>query len=232
MTPLLSIVIPTRNERDNIALLLQRLQQELAGLSGTYEIIVVDDLSPDGTAAVVRQHMQQDAAVQLLSRSGAQGLSGALAAGFDAAQGDFVLAMDADLQHEPAAVQPMLVLAQQAGADVVVATRYAAGGAIAGWPCWRQLLSRAATALARWRLSSSCSDPLSGFFLLRRSTWRQCRAQLQPDGFKLLLDILQRAPGLRIAETGYCFAPRHRGNSKFGLAAIVAFLRSVWRGNT
>jgi dolichol-phosphate mannosyltransferase len=227
---LLSLVIPTRNERDNIAVLLQQLRCQLQALAGQYEIIVVDDGSPDGTAAVVRQHMQQDGAVQLLSRHRAQGLSGALAAGFDAAAGDYVLALDADLQHDPAAVLPMLQLAQQAGADLVVATRYAAGGCTAGWPCWRRWLSRFATALARWRLGGSCSDPLSGFFLLRRQAWIGLRSRLQPDGFKLLLDILQAMPGLRVAETGYCFVARQRGSSKFGLAAVWAFLCALWRG--
>lgn len=227
---LLSIIIPTRNERDNITLLLQDLQRQLADLAGRYEIIVVDDSSPDGTAAMVQQWMQHDATVQLLSRSGESGLSTALAAGFDAAAGDYVLAMDADLQHDVATVLKMLVMAQQIGAELVVATRYAAGGGTAGWPYWRRWLSRLATGLARWRLAGVCSDPLSGFFLLRRAIWCQWRLRLQPDGFKLLLEILQVVPGLRVAETGYCFVARRHGKSKFGPVAGWIFLRALWRG--
>lgn len=224
-----SIVIPTYNERDNIARLLSQLQQSLAALAGEYEIIVVDDASPDGTADVVRQWMRDDTAVQLLSRTGQRDLSTAIAAGFGVARGDCLLAMDADLQHDPSAVLPMLSLVRAGGVDLVVATRYAAGGVTVGWPWWRRTVSRLATMLARWRLPQDCSDPLSGFFLLRREAWQRISRQLQPGGFKLLFDILLAAPDLSVSETGFRFAARRQGASKFGAKVLWSFLCSLLR---
>ncbi len=227
MTILLSVIVPTYNERDNIAQLLQQLIRALETLASSYEIIVVDDQSPDGTAAVVQQYAHD--AVRLLRRTCRRDLSTALADGFNVAQGEYVLAMDADLQHDPFAVPALLQTAQCNNADVVVATRYAAGGAVQGWSPWRLALSRCATQSVRRCLAQPVSDPLSGFFLLRREVWVKVRTQLQPAGFKLLLDIFLAQPSLHCEEYGYCFTARQYGRSKLGVKPIFAFLRTVWR---
>ncbi|MEZ5435820.1 MAG: polyprenol monophosphomannose synthase [Pseudomonadales bacterium] len=224
---LLSVIIPTYNERDNIANLLQRLTQVLAYLSDRYEILVVDDESPDGTADVVLQGAYP--AVRVLRRSGERDLSRALAQGFDVARGKFVLAMDADLQHDPLAIPALLQMAQRGVVDVVVASRYAVDGGVQGWGKWRLFLSLCATRCVRFYLPTKTSDPLSGFFLLRRTAWQEVRGKIQPDGFKLLLAILSTNASLQCEDVGYFFVARQRGCSKFGVKPVLAFLHTLWR---
>lgn len=224
---LLSVIIPTYNERENITLLLQQLTQVLAYLADRYEILVVDDQSPDGTADVILQGAYP--AVRVLQRSGERDLSRALAQGFDAAQGEFVLAMDADLQHDPLAISVLLQMAQRGAVDVVVASRYAVDGGVQGWSKWRLFLSQCATRCARHYLQVQTSDPLSGFFLLRRTAWQEVRGKMQPAGFKLLLAILSTNTSLQCEDVGYCFVARQRGRSKFGIKPVLAFLHALWR---
>ena len=223
----LSVIIPTYNERDNIAVLLDQLVGQLSSISGAYEIIVVDDASPDGTAAVVEQYAKHGSAVQLIRRTEKRDLSAALALGFDNATGEYVAAMDADLQHDPAILLQMLAVASSA--DMVIATRYAQQGSVMRWNYARRLLSRAATQLVSNVLHISCSDPLSGYFLLRRDIWYLVRPSLHLTGFKLLLEILVTKPDMRCAEVGYCFVARQRGNSKFGVTAARDFCAALWR---
>lgn len=226
---LLSVVIPTWNERENIAMLLERLVLQLDALAGQYEIIVVDDNSPDNTAEVVGGFCKKNPDVKLLRREGMRDLSVAIASGFDIAKGDFVVAMDADLQHDPAVIVRLLSVARESDVDLVVATRYAKGGSVEGWNRMRLLLSQAATAAVRMRLQSDISDPLSGFFLLRRESWRNVRPHLYLAGFKLLLEILAADPALRCAETGYRFVARQQGSSKFSMGVAWAFACALYR---
>ena len=130
---LVSIVIPTYNEKNNVVLLLDALTVELASIDGQYEIIVVDDASPDNTATVVEQWIQQHPSTTLIRREGKRDLSSALAEGFDRACGEYLVAMDADLQHDPTILLSMLSIAQQDTLDLVIATRYADGGNTANW---------------------------------------------------------------------------------------------------
>ncbi len=229
MKILLSIIIPTLNEHDNILLLLEMLLREFSDFEGGYEIIIVDDHSVDGTAAVVDEFRLYHPDVCLLRREGKHDLSSALAYGFDHARGDYLLAMDADLQHDPVAVLRLLDVAQAVSADLVVATRYAAGGSVADWQYTRRCLSLMATRIAKSVLQYPSSDPLSGFFLIRNDRWQQVRSRLRLAGYKLLLDILLAEPGLHYAETGYRFVARRRGNSKLGIAAVWSFICSLWR---
>ena len=223
----LSVVIPTYNERDNIAVLLDQLISQLPSITGAYEIIVVDDASPDGTAAVIEQYAKNNSAVRLMQRTGKRDLSTALALGFDSAVGEYVAAMDADLQHDPVILLQMLAAASSA--DLVVATRYAEQGHVVNWSYTRRLLSRAATSLVSAVLDASCSDPLSGYFLLRRDIWQLVRSQLHLSGFKLLLEIMAAKPDISCAEVGYCFVARQRGKSKFGMMAACDFCLALWR---
>jgi dolichol-phosphate mannosyltransferase len=226
---ILTIVIPTYNERDNILLLLEQLDGLLVAMAGAYEIIVVDDASPDNTADVVEQWRQQHAAVKLVRRQGKAGLSAALAAGFDSAHGKYLLAMDADLQHDPAILQHMLALAEKDSLDLVVATRYAMGGSTTNWNSARLCVSRVATRLAANVLHTGITDPLSGYFLVSHSCWRELRPSLHLSGFKLLLEIIATKPALRHTEVGYKFVARKNGNSKLGVTAAVAFVLALWR---
>lgn len=226
---LISIVIPTYNEHENISVLLAQLTTLLAPISSAYEIIVVDDASPDNTAEIVRNFSVINKTVRLISRSDQRDLSTALAAGFDNAKGEYLLAMDADLQHDPALVMSMLDIARKNDVDLVVATRYADGGGPVDWGRARLLLSGIATRMVLCVLGSAISDPLSGCFLMRRESWREMRPRLNPAGFKLLLEIISAAPDLRYAEVGYQFIGRQRGSSKLDAAVVFAFLSSLLR---
>ena len=225
----MSIVIPTYNEINNIVLLLDALTVELASIDGQYEIIVVDDASPDNTATVVEQWIQQHPSTTLIRRNGKRDLSSALAAGFDHARGEYLVAMDADLQHDPAVLLSMLNAAQQNTLALVIATRYADGGNTANWNTNRRLLSQFATRITQKLLGNTVTDPLSGYFLLHKKHWLAVRGQLALSGFKLLLDILTATPSPRIGETGYTFTARQRGTSKLGCTATMAFIHALWR---
>lgn len=220
---LLSIIIPTYNERENIVVLLESLLGLLISLDGDYEVIVVDDASPDCTAAIVLEFAKKIPAVQLIRRENKRDLSAALSDGFDSAKGKYLIAMDADLQHDPTAVMRMLALAEDDALGLVVATRYADGGGTSNWHGARLWLSRTATRVAAWILRTKISDPLSGYFLLRRDIWQSIRATLQPSGFKLLLDIIAVSPQLQHAEIGYQFSARTRGDSKLGFIVVWKF---------
>ncbi|MEZ5539109.1 MAG: polyprenol monophosphomannose synthase [Pseudomonadales bacterium] len=226
----LSIVIPTYNEAENIGKLLQCLHDGLSNQVVAYEVIVVDDASSDGTVSVVQTAVKDMPVIRLLQRKAMRDLSSAIAAGFDEAQGEYLLVMDADFQHPPAMVSHLLHAAQQQPVDLVIATRYAeGGGAVQAWNRGRYALSRFATFMVRGGLPNKVSDPLSGFFLMRKTAWLDIRAQLQPQGFKLLLDILMAKPSLRCTECGYIFAARKHGRSKLSGKVGVAFLRALWR---
>ena len=226
---LVSIVIPTYNEKDNITLLLDAITVELASIDGQYEIIVVDDASPDNTATVVEQWIQQHPSITLIRREDKRDLSAALAEGFDRACGEYLLAMDADLQHDPSILLSMLNTARQDALEIVVATRYGASGNTANWHSGRQFLSQCATHVTRRLLGGAVTDPLSGYFLLHKKHWLAVRGQLALSGFKLLLDILTAKPPPRSGEIGYTFTARQHGSSKLGFTATLAFIAALWR---
>lgn len=221
---LLSVVIPTYNEHDNIAVLLDHLVNELSKIQGAYEVIVVDDASPDGTSVVVEQYTKNNSAIRLMPRTGKRDLSAALAMGFDGASGEYVAAIDADLQHDPALLVSMLAAIESRKVDLVVATRYAQGGGIANWNGMRRALSCCATRLSAYVVRTRISDPLSGYFIFRKKLWVTIRSQVQLSGFKILLEIISVARGISSAEIGYQFIARQRGRSKLDVTAGLAFL--------
>ena len=213
-----SIIVPTYNEAENVEPLVRRI---LAAMPEV-EIVFVDDASSDGTANVVRR-LAADCPVRVVERRGERGLSTAVLRGFAEARADIVAVLDADLSHPPEAL-PALVEAVEAGAEAAVGSRYMPGGDIDRWPLHRRLASRAGTLLAR--PLTSVSDPMSGFFCLRRS--RLQGVELRPRGFKILLEILARARLRRIVEVPIRFEDRAAGRSKFDGRERRAFLRQVW----
>lgn len=213
-TPLrLSIVIPTFNERSNIPELLSRLEAAL-GVTG-WEVIFVDDDSPDGTASLVRTVARVDPRVRCLQRIGRRGLSSACIDGMLASAAPAIAIMDADLQHDEAILPKMLSEIELGHADVVVGTRYAGGGSTGNWRNRRAILSRIATAASRGVLSQHVSDPMSGFFILGRPVLDATVRDLSGLGFKILLDILTTVSRpLRVVEVPYQFRERLTGESK------------------
>ena len=208
----LSIVVPTFNESGNISELLQRLQATL-GESG-WEAIFVDDDSPDGTASKVRGLGLTDPRVRCLHRIGRRGLSSACIEGMLAATAPVIAVLDADLQHDETILPEMLRRIEQ-GADVVVGTRYAEGGSTGQWNESRRAMSLLATRMSRLILKQPVSDPMSGFFMLRRDVLEGAVHELSGMGFKILLDLLASTPRpLTVAEVAYHFRDRHSGESK------------------
>jgi dolichol-phosphate mannosyltransferase len=209
----LSIVVPTFNESANVRELLDRLDAVL-GETG-WEVVFVDDDSPDATAALVRSIARTDRRVRCVQRVGRRGLSSACIEGMLASAAPYVAVMDADLQHDEAILPSMLELLRSGSADVVVGTRYAKGGSTGDWDPRREGLSRLATRLARHVIKQDVSDPMSGYFMLRREVLDATVRRLSAVGFKILLDILASAPPtLRVAEVPFTFRNRFAGDSK------------------
>lgn len=220
----LSIVIPTFNEVDNIEELLRRIAACLAGVA--WDVIVVDDDSPDGTADLVGRLGQADDRIRCLKRIGRRGLSSACLEGMAMSNGQFFAVIDADLQHDERLLPAMLRVLLAGRIDLVVGSRYLSENGMGTWTRSRRWLSRAATATTRFLLTVSLTDPMSGFFMLRREVIGRVADRLSSSGFKLLLDVVASSPkALRIAELPYVFSPRIRGTSKLDAAVIWSFLR-------
>ena len=226
-----SLIVPTRNEAGNVSELLVRLGRLPAGV--LREVIFVDDSDDDTPAAIAYLAGSVDFPVAVVHREPGQrigGLSGAVVEGFRRAGGQWLAVMDADLQHPPEVLGDLYATGESAGADIVCATRNVSGGGRDGLGAARDVVSRSFAAFARRafpRRLHGVSDPMSGFFLVRRSAVDV--EALKPTGFKILLEILVRTPGLRRAEVGYEFAPRHAGDSKASLRQGVTYLRHLAR---
>ncbi|MEE4199949.1 glycosyltransferase family 2 protein [Erythrobacter sp.] len=228
MTLDLAIVLPTLNERDNIAPLVERIADAL-GPEG-WEVLVVDDDSGDGTADEARALARRDRRVRVIQRIGRRGLASAAIEGFCATSASFVALMDADHQHDPALLPAMLAALQAGEADICVASRFAPGASTADWAApERERLSGFANAIARRLTGAELSDPMSGYFMLRADTARALAPRLSGIGFKILLDLLASAdPPLRIKELPMNFARRREGASKLDRAVAFDFLAGLY----
>jgi dolichol-phosphate mannosyltransferase len=228
----LTVLVPTRNEADNVGVLFGRLAKALETIDA--EILVVDD-SDDATPDVIRQLSTEcGVPVRLMHRQPGQrrgGLGGAIVAGLRVARGDWVLVMDADLQHPPETAVAMATTAMRRDVDIVIGTRYAGTGSGAGLDGAARVMSSSfATRLAKWlfpRRLATVSDPMSGLFAFRRSAVHVER--LNPIGFKVLLEILVRHPGLNLTEVAYQMEPRYACASKASLREGVTYLRHLGR---
>ena len=217
-----SIVVPTYNERDNVEALCRGLREALEP-SWNYEIIFVDDNSPDGTYDVVLRLGEEDPRVRLIRRPGKLGLGSAVSDGFAQASGDYWVMMDADLSHRPEDLPGLL--AQLADADIVVGSRYIPGGGVVNWPLWRRVVSRGASAMGRLIVGLHVRDLTSGFGAFRRDHMEQLLPTLSPKGFKLLLEIIAKSRGARVKETPITFVDRRYGRSKASAGEALLFLR-------
>src|SRR5918998_1320799 len=214
---LLSVVVPTRNEAENVPVLVRELRESLSGID--YRVVFVDD-STDETPEVIRSLREEDGRLTLIHRDDAErggGLSTAVTTGIEtfARMSEYTCVMDADLQHPPEKVREMLELARGSEADVVVASRYARGGSYAGLPGpVRRGVSVGSKYLAQtaFKEARKTSDPMTGFFLLRNEAISGI--QFRPTGFKILLEILVCAPELKVVEVPLTFRARHAGVSK------------------
>jgi dolichol-phosphate mannosyltransferase len=211
--PVLAIVVPTFRERDNVAELVRRLDATLVGIP--WEVVFVDDDSPDGTADTVRELGRRDPRVRCLHRIGRRGLSSACVEGVLATSAETVAVMDADLQHDETILPEMLRAIRERGADVAVGSRYVAGGGIGEWDEGRARISRFATRISRVVVPEGLADPMSGFFMVRRDVFMDAVRDLSSLGFKILVDLFASSPrALNFVEVPYRFRERHAGESK------------------
>jgi dolichol-phosphate mannosyltransferase len=226
--PGLALVIPTLRESRNIRPLLARVRAALDPCNRAYEVIVVDDSSGDGTAEIVSELAREDPRIRLIVRCGERGLAGAVLCGWRESGAEILAVMDADLQHPPELL-PNLLAALDAGADLAVGSRYIAGDSMRNWRRTRRTISRIAVwmTLPVQRPGLRADDPMSGFFMLRRSCIE--RVELQKTGFKILLEILARAEIRSIAEIPFQFGHRQAGASKAGLRVAFDYAGLLFR---
>lgn len=225
--PHLSVVVPTFNEAAHVRELLGEIGRACAPYD--YEIVVVDDNSPDGTYPRVVEAQRENPRIVPVLRATERGLATAVIEGLRRAQGELVVVLDSDFQHPPATIPQLVEAAQKNNADLVVASRYAAGGAVTGFPFRRRVVSWGAKTLAvlglprvrRFRIT----DPMSGFFLVRRGAVPP--DALRPLGYKILVEILARGRIDRAEEVGYRFESRRGGESKLGIRTQWDYFRHV-----
>jgi len=224
VTDTVSVIIPTYNEKDNIAPLLARIDKALSGYD--YEVLIVDDNSSDGTIEIASE-LASRYPVKVIVRQNERGLATAVVHGLRAASGRIIGVMDADLQHPPEVI-PELIKALQGGADMVVASRYIEGGGCPNWGLSRKIISRVALVISHLLLPSTrpVKDPLSGFFMFRRRS--VAPEKLKPIGYKISLEVMLTGRFQRVVEVPYIFEDRSAGKSKLNPGQQLDYLRHLF----
>jgi dolichol-phosphate mannosyltransferase len=224
--PELAVVLPTYNERDNIGPVLSALEQALEGLD--YEVVIVDDDSDDGTAAVARHLAQSDSRIRVIERINRRGLASACVEGMMASNATYLAVMDADLQHDERILPAMLSKLKDENLDVVIGSRNAGGGSMGALEGQRVALSQIGRKVGKLVTHTDVSDPMSGFFVVDRRFLEEVVRSLSLTGFKILLDMLatSRRP-VKLGEVGYTFRARQRGESKLDFLAGLEYLELI-----
>ncbi|OGJ55128.1 hypothetical protein A3D11_03600 [Candidatus Peribacteria bacterium RIFCSPHIGHO2_02_FULL_49_16] len=230
---MLSLVLPTFNESENLQGLLEEIDTALQDIP--FEVIIVDDDSPDRTWELAETLSEDRLYVRTLRRIGRRGLSSAVVEGFSVAKGDVLAVMDSDGQHDPM-ILPRLYAAIRSGVTVAIGSRYVSGGSVEGWAQARHVASFVATACAWLVCTNRVRDPMSGYFAVSRSVFTDIRDKLRPRGFKILLEILGTIPrSARVQEIPLIFRLRERGASKLNACVQMQFfihiLSLLWRRN-
>ena len=223
VVPTLSIVAPAYNERSNIRPLVEAIAAAMGDTA--WELIVVDDDSPDGTAEEVVAVARDGFPCRCIRRVGRRGLASAVVEGVLASGATYVAVIDADMQHDERVLPRMLALLQDGRTDLVIGSRHVEGGGLGDWSRSRARMSDLATRCARLVIGREVSDPMSGFFALRRDVFDACIYNLSQQGYKILLDILTSSPRrLTVAEVPYVFRSRTEGESKMDVMVLAEFL--------
>jgi dolichol-phosphate mannosyltransferase len=219
----LTVVVPTFNERQNVPILLAKLERNLSGIE--WEAICVDDHSPDGTSDLVREIARGNRRVRLIERVGRHGLASACIEGLMASSASYIAVMDADLQHDETILPEMLRRIKDEDLDVVVASRKIAGGSMGDFAKNRVHLSNLGSRIASLICRCEVSDPMSGYFIVESGFFRKLVPRLTGTGFKILIDILASSETPpRVAEVPYCFANRQFGESKLDVNVKLEYL--------
>jgi dolichol-phosphate mannosyltransferase len=220
--PELSVIVPTFNERSNLEALAGAVDTALAGID--YEIIFVDDDSPDGTAEAARAMGR--ARVRVLQRIERKGLASAVIEGFMLSAAPYMAVIDGDMQHDERILPQMLARMKAGGLDLVIGTRNSDGGSMGQFSRERVALSQFGRKLSRLVCRADVSDPMSGFFMIDRRFLMEVVRRMSGTGFKVLTDILASSPRpVRFAEIGYTFRARHSGESKLDILVVLEYLK-------
>lgn len=221
---LISLIIPTYNERQNILPLIRRVTFALENATHNFEIIVVDDDSPDGTWQVAEELAKENSHLRVIRRRREKGLATAVVAGWKIAKGEVLGVIDGDLQHPPETLPGLIDSVLNAHADIVVASRNVYGGGVSDWSLIRRFESWMAASIATLALPGllrSVRDPMSGYFLIKRSVIES--VNLQPKGYKILLEVLAKGRYGTVVEVPYVFEERKEGGSKLGPKQYLEF---------
>ena len=219
-----SIVVPTFNEAENIAVLIGSVDAVLDGIA--WEMIFVDDNSPDGTTTCIKEIARRDPRIRCLHRINRRGLAGACIEGMLSSSAPFLVVIDADLQHDVSILPKMMAALRGGNFDLAIGSRHVdSGSADSGFSSRRASISRSATVLAQYALHTEIEDLMSGFFAIRRECFDAVAPRLTTSGFKLLADIVASSDRqLRTVEIGYVFRPRQSGESKLDLKVALDFV--------
>jgi dolichol-phosphate mannosyltransferase len=220
---MLSLVIPTYNERENICKIIDRIQEEFRINKIIGEIIVVDDNSPDGTGSVLEEIKKKNKNLQVIHRKGKLGLSSAVIEGWKIARGDILGVMDADLSHPVEKIRNLYYAIEKEKFEIAIGSRYIKGGRILGWKFHRKLFSKGSTFLAK--VFTKVKDPMSGFFFIRKDKLNL--NELNPQGFKILLEVLVKTKSKKIKEIPIIFTNRVEGKSKASFKEVIYYLRNL-----
>ncbi|CCG81608.1 Dolichol-phosphate mannosyltransferase [Taphrina deformans PYCC 5710] len=227
-----SIILPTYNERHNLPIITYLLAKELAAAGLDWELIIVDDASPDGTQDVAREliSVYGSERIQLRARAGKLGLGTAYVHGLTFATGSFVVIMDADFSHHPRDIARFVALQRAGDHDVVLGTRYARDGGVHGWDFKRKLVSRGANLLARVILRPNVSDVTGSFRLYKKDVLARVIAETKSKGYVFQMEMIVRAreAGYKIGEVPIAFVDRIYGDSKLGSDEITQYAMGVW----
>jgi dolichol-phosphate mannosyltransferase len=228
---LYSVILPTYNERENLPIIFYLLDKMFEANKLKYEVVIVDDSSPDGTLQVAQaiQTSFGEAKVSIVSRKGKLGLGSAYSAGLQKAKGGRIILMDADLSHHPKFIPQMIDLMEKTSSQIVTGTRYRPGGGVVGWDTFRKLTSRTANFLADFLLNSTCSDLTGSFRLYERTSIEAILPKIKCTGYAFQMEIvvLARQQGMKIAEVPITFVDRIYGQSKLGTKEILLYLKGL-----
>jgi dolichol-phosphate mannosyltransferase len=216
----ISIIIPTYKESANIGNMINVLEETLRQVALDFELVVVDDNSPDGTADIARQKAELYSNIKVIVRTKDKGLSQAVVEGFNNCGFDSIAVIDCDFSHPPCLI-PVFFNKLNDGYDIVFGTRYAGSGSIQGWGLKRKTISKGATFLANLLVGGS-TDPVSGFFTIKKSVIEN--SKLSPRGYKIGLEILGKGNWVKYCEVPYDFKNREAGQSKLGMKEISDYI--------
>lgn len=227
-----SVLLPTYNERQNLPYIIFLLDEAFTACHADYEIVIVDDNSPDGTLTVAKrlQSLYGESYIKLAPREGKLGLGSAYVHGFDHASGNFILILDADLSHHPRYIPSFIAMQRSANYDIVSGTRYVSNGGVFGWSFSRKVVSRAANFLAQVFLQPGVTDLTGSFRLFKRDVFGRIMKDVVSTGYVFQMEVIVRAKLLRfaVAEVPIVFVDRMFGESKLGSTEVAHYLRGMW----